>query len=58
MKRLTRWLRRRRADDCPHIATCTDRIMAVFGPWVHVTEPVTICVTCRKIVQLPEEARP
>ena len=44
------------ATGCEHIATCTDRIVAAVGPWVHVTEPVTICVTCRQTVTLPQEA--
>ena len=43
-------------SDCEHIATCTDRIVAVVGPWVHVTEPVTICVTCRETLPTLEAA--
>lgn len=42
-------------DTCEHIATCTDRIVAHVGPWVHVTEPVTICVTCHATINTEED---
>lgn len=45
--------------DCDnHAATVTAPIHAALGPWVCVTEPVTVCCTCHATVTLPEPEEP
>lgn len=37
-------------SECPHIATVTDRMHAVIGPWTWTSGPMCVCVTCRAVI--------
>lgn len=39
-----------RCEPCEHIATLTDRMHAVVGPWRYTSPPMAVCVTCRAVI--------